>query len=122
MEPAPYDITIWVQGTYRKNMVYLQGGIGSDPVNLTGYGAQFSIYLPLSSDPVYTMTDVSGGITLGGTAGTINLFIDESDTESFEDWVVQRGQLPQYVLYLTPLNGDSDPLLTGNVVLRGTFQ
>jgi hypothetical protein len=119
MEPAPYNLIIWVNSTWRKHMQYLTGELGSPAVDLTGYAAQFHIYV--SKVAVFSMSNLDGGITLG-TNGFIDLLIPSATTATFPSWNVLPGQVPSYVLYLQPPVGDEDPLITGTVTLTGTFQ
>lgn len=51
------------------------------PVDLTGCTARMQVRAKIgASTPLLTLTTENGGISLGGTAGTINLLIDAEDT------------------------------------------
>ena len=54
------------------------------PMDLTGYTARMHIRDEVdSSATIATLTTVNGGITLGATAGTIELLISATDTAAF---------------------------------------
>ena len=55
---------------------------GTTPVDLTGYSARMQARASHdAADPVFSLTsDEAGGITLGGSAGTITLLIDAEAT------------------------------------------
>jgi len=62
---------------------YSSGGevLYHTPVNLTGFTARMQIRETVESTTIlHTMTTENGGITLGGTAGTIALLISATDT------------------------------------------
>lgn len=51
------------------------------PVDLTGCTARMQIRAKIeATTPLLTLTTENGGISLGGTAGTIELLIDADDT------------------------------------------
>ena len=51
------------------------------PVDLTGCTARMQIRAKIeATSPLLTLTTENGGISLGGTAGTIELLIDADDT------------------------------------------
>jgi hypothetical protein len=81
VKPAKYTMTcprgsiVDVQFTYKVNKF---------PVNLTGYSARMQVRE--SHDSLETLVSLStdSGITLGGKAGTINIFIPSTNTEGFK--------------------------------------
>lgn len=113
LQPAQYDLTIWRNGTFRKRFYYLTGGQGSTPKDLTGHTAKLTIRDRQGGATIYSLSTEDGRIILGGTAGTIELIVPLSDASAL-DW---RGGV--YVLTITAPNGDTDPLLTGRIVVRG---
>lgn len=65
---------------------YTSGGevLYHPPVNLTGFTARMQIRETVESTTIlHTMTTENGGITLGGTVGTIALLISATDTAAF---------------------------------------
>ena len=55
----------------------------SSPINLTGYTARMQVRPRASSGYTYlTLTSPSGGLTLGGTTGTITILVDGSVTSA----------------------------------------
>jgi hypothetical protein len=69
--------------TFRKQFVW-KTGTPAAPVNLTGYTARMQIRPAIDSATVLaTLTTENGGITLGGVAGTIALFIAHTATTDY---------------------------------------
>lgn len=94
---------------------YVSGGelLFHPPVNLTGYTARMQIRESLESTTVlHSMTtDPSGGIVLGGTAGTVTLSIPATTTAGFTfDCAV-------YDLELISSTGVVTAVATGSVIL-----
>ena len=53
----------------------------SNPIDLTGYTAEMQVRQPLdSSTKLLELTTSNGGITLGSTAGTVNLLYEAGST------------------------------------------
>lgn len=57
-----------------------QASIDSKTRNLTGYTARMNVSAAIGGAPVLTLTTSNGGLTLGGTAGTINIDISATQT------------------------------------------
>jgi hypothetical protein len=73
--PATYNITAYQGATYDLSLTY---SIGGTAVNLTGYTAAMQVREnPNSSTTILSLTSGSG-ITLGGTAGTIEVSVSAS--------------------------------------------
>ncbi len=69
--------------TFRKHFVY-KSGVPATAVDLTGFTARMQVREEVTSDAILVnLTTENGGITLGGTAGTIDLFINDTDTSGF---------------------------------------
>mgnify|MGYP000154895688 CR=1 FL=1 len=67
--------------TFRKHLVWKAGTV---PVNLTGCTARMQIRSEVGSpDILASLTTENGGITLGGTAGTIDLYLSPTATTLF---------------------------------------
>lgn len=70
ISPAQYNITAYQGATYDLNLTY---SIGGTPVNLTNYTAALQVREnPRSGATILSLASGSG-ITLGGTAGTIDV-------------------------------------------------
>ena len=64
---------------FRKNIIWKD--INKNLVNLTDYKGRMKIKEYLNeANTILTLTTENGGITLGGSAGTIDLYIGASDT------------------------------------------
>lgn len=114
LQPAEKNFTIWKGATFRSRLQLLTGDLGSTPQDLTGYTADCKIVDPLNPATVLLeLSDVNAGIILGGTAGTIDLVIDEAVTAALT-W---RGG--KYQLFITSPAGDTDILLYGAFKTKG---
>lgn len=111
ISPDRYNFSVWKGSTFRRILTFHTSDEASDPRDLTGYTAS----MPIKSNGVIVKTLSTGsGITLGGTAGTITLFISDEDTAA-ATWNVGS-----YSLFLTGPSGDTDTLLFGNFSIKGT--
>jgi hypothetical protein len=87
MSAGKLDITIEQGATFRKTLTW-QDSAGA-PIDLTGFTARMMIRQQLKdAAPLITLTTENGGITLGGVAGTIALYISDTDTEAM---TIQKG-------------------------------
>lgn len=110
--PAPYTITVWRGGTYRQNLTLFTDTAQTLLWNLTGYTAKMTIH-DANNILLYTLDDNNGGTTVGGAAGTIDLYIPATTTATFS-W-------PNALYTLTLQNGsvgDTYPLLFGSILIR----
>jgi hypothetical protein len=114
--PEKYNLVVWEGGTLRL-LIDVQEVDGTPP-DFTGYTAQLVMYATPESVPLYTMTTSTGGITLGGAAGTVALYISATDTLSFGEWTPEAAIYELDVIN-TAGNGDTIPLLWGQVQVRG---
>src|SRR5271170_56479 len=113
-----YNLCISQGATFTRIFVWTAGtccgagtvGASPLPVDLTGYTAamQFRAYNSITAPLLY---DASADITLAGTAGTITLVIDATDTEGFT-WFNAY-----YDLILTDSSGNVTRLLMGQVTI-----
>jgi len=95
--------------TFSKTLTYK---IEDVPVNLTGYSSRLQVRQTYyDTDTIVSLTSGSGGITLGGSAGTIDILINASTTSQFApgNWV--------YDLEIESLNGIVSRLIEGNFVV-----
>jgi hypothetical protein len=72
ISPAKYNITAYQGATFDLNMTWAVGGT---PVNLTGYSAAMQVRENTNSTGVILGLASGSGITLGGTAGTIDISV-----------------------------------------------
>jgi hypothetical protein len=79
MTPGKYNILCPQGATFAKQLTYR---IDGDPVDLTGYTARMQVRENhASKNIVVDINTQNSGITLGGEEGTIDLFINDQDTE-----------------------------------------
>lgn len=80
MTPGKLNLVCPQGSTFSRTLTY---SINSSPVNLTGYQARLQIReYHYSDDFIASLTEASG-ITLGGSAGTIDIVIAASTTQNF---------------------------------------
>ena len=85
MAATTLTITIEQGATYSK-LITWKTGTPALPIDLTGCTARMQVRAKITSvTPLLELTTENGGIILGGTAGTITLFISAEDTAAF-DW------------------------------------
>lgn len=107
--PARYNITCFQGATFDQTFTV---SVDDVPLNLTGYSATMQVRETIdSSSPAVSLT-LGSGITLGGTAGTIQVTIASTATAALthEQYV--------YDLELT-LNGVTDRYLMGTFIVSG---
>jgi len=76
-----YDISTEQGSSLSRVVTYSDAN--SSPINLTGYTARMQVRPRASSGYAYlTLTSPSGGLTLGGTTGTITILVDGSVTSA----------------------------------------
>jgi hypothetical protein len=66
--------------TFSKTITY---SIDNVPVDLSGYSARLQVRPTHYSEEIITDLSSSNGITMGASAGTIDLFIAAQETEQF---------------------------------------
>jgi hypothetical protein len=77
MIPGKLNLSCPQGSTFSKSITYK---VDESPVNLTGYEARLQVReFFYSPEPVLSLTSQSG-ITLGASAGTINILINSGDT------------------------------------------
>ena len=104
-----YDIST-EQGSSLSRVVTYNDANGA-AVNLTGYTARMQVRPRASSGYAYlSLTSPSGGLTLGGTTGTITILVDGSVTSA-----IPAGN---YVYDLEVVNGAYvDKVMGGDFIL-----
>lgn len=108
---AVYDITIEQGATFRLSLVWKDSS--NVPVNLTGYTARMQVRRSYTDTVIQlAMTTESGSITLGGSAGTINVV---SAATATEDIAARAGV---YDLELMSSDGVVTRLVEGKVTIK----
>jgi hypothetical protein len=111
--PAKNQFTVWKGGTWRKILTLYTGDDTSSPKrDLTDYTGRMQVIDFDTSAELIDMTTANGGVTLGGTDGTIELYISDEDTEA-ATW-----EAGKYQLTITSAAGDTDPILYGTITIK----
>ena len=106
-KPAKLKFTIYQGATFRKRLRWTNKATGT-PLDLTGCKARMQVRAEVESTEVLLeLTTENGGITLGGTAGTIDFYVGATATAAFT-WtsvvfdleIVHPGSLPDDVTRL----------------------
>lgn len=110
-KPFKHNITI-IQGATLRDVTTWKAGTPAVPVDLTGCTARMQVRAKIdSADTLLNLTTENGGIILGGTAGTVTVFLSATATAALTwksgvyDLEVQFG------------NGDVRRLLAGSVAV-----
>ena len=81
--PIKRKLTILQGATFRKRWTWRPGGV---PMDFTGCKARMQVRAEIDSTVVLLeLTTENGGIALGGTAGTVDLYVSDEDT-TLIDW------------------------------------
>ena len=108
MTPGKVNFLCPQGSTFRKTITYKLDEV---PVNLTGYSSRLQVrQTHYDTNLVVSLTSASG-ITLGGSAGTIDLLIAASATALFE-----AGNFV-YDLEVQSPNGTVDRLIEGSFII-----
>jgi hypothetical protein len=115
MTAASLDLYIEQGATYRSTIVYAQAnadGTAGTPYDLTGCTARMMIRSKQADTgtPVVSLTTENGGLTLGGTDGTIAIYIEPMATESVS--IAAKGV---YDLEIVFPSGDVSRVVEGKV-------
>jgi hypothetical protein len=115
MTAAVYNLIIEIDADWQMLITAYDDAAGTIPTNLTGYTSEMQIR-QLISDPtaLVTLSTRNGGITLGGTAGTIQLNMSHTTTGNIS---VPQGV---YDLYLVNASGFVTRILEGIVYFSPT--
>ena len=105
--PAKLKFTIYQGATFRKRLRWTNKPAGT-PLDLTGCKARMQARAEIdSTDVLLELTTENGGITLGGTAGTIDLYVGATATAAitweggvFDLEIIHPGALPDDVTRL----------------------
>ena len=83
MTPGRYNFTCPQGSTFQSTVTYK---IDDVPVNLSGYSSRLQVRETHdAADYITYLTSNGNGLTMGGSAGTINIFIAASATALFLD-------------------------------------
>jgi hypothetical protein len=80
MTPGKLNFVCPQGSTFRRTLTYK---IETTPVNLTGYSARLQVRETHDSTDYIVFLTNGSGITLGGSAGTIDIVIPDSTTTNF---------------------------------------
>ena len=80
MTPGRLNFVCPQGSTFRRTLTYK---IETTPVNLTGYSARLQVRENHDSTDYIVFLTNGNGITLGGSAGTIDILIPDSTTTNF---------------------------------------
>lgn len=82
--PAKLKFTIYQGATFRKRLTWKGPLPAQTPIDLTGCTARMQVRPEVESPTVLLeLTTANGGITLGGVAGTIELFVSDDASTLF---------------------------------------
>lgn len=103
-KPAKLKFTIYQGATFRKRLRWSDKATGT-PIDLTGCTARMQVRAETSAPAVLLdLTTENGGITLGGAAGTIDLYVGATATAAinwdggvFDLEIIHPGALPDDV-------------------------
>lgn len=80
MTPGRLNFTCPQGSTFRRTLTYK---IDDNPVNLTGYSARLQVRETHDSTDYIVFLENGNGITLGASAGTIDILIADTITKDF---------------------------------------
>lgn len=103
--PAKETLVIYQGATFYHRIIYKVAGQIQD---LTGYSASLPIKDKAGGNVLLTLNTSNGGITLGGSSGTIDLLIDSTATNAIT-W-----NTAVYELRLTDGAARTDVIMNGN--------
>ena len=103
--PAKLKFTIYQGATFRKRLTWKGPLPAQTPIDLTGCAARMQVRPEVESSTVLLeLTTANGGITLGGVAGTIELYVGATATAAinweggvFDLEIIHPGALPDDV-------------------------
>lgn len=108
--PGQYDFTIYQGATFARTLTWKDEN--DTAINVTGFTARMQIRTSQDAEsPFITLTTENGGITLGGTSGTIALTISAASTSA----ITETSGV--YDLELVSGTGIVTRLLSGEVLI-----
>jgi hypothetical protein len=119
MGSGRYDISVDQGSTFRKTITWKDSS--NTVVNLTGYTARMQVRPTYSSaSATVSLTTANGGVVLGGTSGTIQLYISATATAAIPTASPSQFSdafIGVYDLELVSPSGDVTRLLNGDFVV-----
>lgn len=112
LRPAKYNFHIWRGSTLQSRIIVYQDEDMATVKNLTGYTATFIVKDVQTQDVLLSLSSGSG-ITLGGSEGTIDLYLSEAATAAL-DW-----NYGLYELALIDSASNRDVYLWGSFKISG---
>lgn len=110
--PAQYNLTIYQGADFSQLFTFLQES-GGDPVDLTNFSARMQIRQRVNAaSPIIELTSANGRIVLGGTAGTVTLTLNATETAQLPD---TQGV---YDLEIVAGENNADRYLEGTVTIK----
>ena len=80
--PSKYDFKIFQGGTFNE-LITWSTGAPSQPIDLTGCTAKMQVRSSITAPTILLeLSSVNGAIVLGGSSGTIQLFLNPEQTAS----------------------------------------
>ncbi len=109
--PGAYNFTIYAGSTFYQRINWSDSC--DEPIDLTGYTAKLEAKYSISdADPFLSLTTENGGITLGGSAGTVEINADAAAT------LALTAGVGVYDLQMTSGAGVVDYLLQGKMTVQ----
>jgi len=120
MTAGRYDIAIDQGSTFRKTITWKDSS--GNEIDLTGYSARMQVRPTYSSSSTtLNLTTANGGITLGGDAGTIELYVSATATAAIPTTSPSQfadAFVGVYDLELVAPNSDVTRLLHGDFIVN----
>ncbi len=114
MAAGVYDFVVEQDATFRQRITWAAKQADGTTVayDLTGCTAFMQVRAGYDVIPEFvTLTSANGGLTLGGTAGTIDIFMTPVQTNSL------TTKRPRYDLVVTFPGGDTRRVLEGRMLV-----
>lgn len=112
VSPQTYDGFIINKGAEFSPLIYYKDACG-EPIDVSGYSASMRAKYKLSDPTAFLeLTTSNGGITLGGAAGTIQVFMSDTATAAL------TAGYGQYSLLLDPGANNSFYILEGKITVK----
>lgn len=114
MTAGRVDLYIEQGATYRRTWRWntvSTDGLVLTPINLTGYIARMQIRRSQGAPATVSLTTENGGITLGGAAGTVTVYMTDDQTD------LLQPKSAVYDLELEAPNGDVYRFIQGRITV-----
>ena len=85
-QPVSYNLVIYQGATFDQTFIWKDPS--NNPINLAGYTARMMVRTAIdAATPFITLTTENGGITLGGSAGTVVLTMTAVQTAAITETI-----------------------------------